>query len=172
VLGICGGCQMLGRTIVDEHGVESQTSVVSGLDLLPVDTRFLPDKRTRRVRVRRARPSFLTSGLAREATYEGYFIHAGRLELDAPPLFHVEEDESACEDGAVSESGDVVGTMVHGLFENDGVRHALLDTLRKRKGLAATQAKARTNRGAAFDELARVLAETCDMAQIERIALG
>jgi adenosylcobyric acid synthase len=45
VLGICGGCQMLGRTISDPDGVEGAPgATVSGLGLLDLETTFGPDK--------------------------------------------------------------------------------------------------------------------------------
>jgi adenosylcobyric acid synthase len=73
VVGICGGYQMLGRRIVDRHGVESQVPEVTGLGLLEVETSFETGKVTARVSA-----SHLASGLA----LSGYEIHAGRVIRD------------------------------------------------------------------------------------------
>src|SRR5712675_2110433 len=44
VLGICGGYQMLGRTVADPHGIEGPPSKVEGLGLFDVDTILEGDK--------------------------------------------------------------------------------------------------------------------------------
>ncbi|MCM0621341.1 cobyric acid synthase [Nocardioides bruguierae] len=102
VLGICGGCQMLGRTIEDPHGVEGEAGArVEGLGLLDVVTVFGPEKV-----LRRHAPA-------------GYEIHHGRVTGDA----------SLGDDGRrefVSASGLVTGTMVHGRLEDDAHRSAYL----------------------------------------------
>jgi adenosylcobyric acid synthase len=61
VLGICGGCQMLGREIADPHGIEGPPSTVAGLGLLDLTTEFTPEKV-----LRRHHPA-------------GYEIHHGRV---------------------------------------------------------------------------------------------
>lgn len=110
VLGLCGGYQMLGRTIVDE--VESSAGRVEGLGLLPVHTEF------RREKVLTRTHAELDDG----ATVVGYEIHHGRVRVDGgAPLF---ADEGCAQ-------GPVAGTLWHGLFENDQWRRAfLLDVAR------------------------------------------
>jgi adenosylcobyric acid synthase len=49
VLGICGGYQMLGRTISDPNGIEGPLRTVPGLGLLDVDTVMTGDKTLREV---------------------------------------------------------------------------------------------------------------------------
>jgi adenosylcobyric acid synthase len=137
LLGVCGGCQMLGQEILDPEAVESEAPATAGLGLLPVRTRFGREKRTTRVRARAAIATFL--GEAGEPA-GGYEIHMGRLEraAGASPAFAVLDRNGLPEedaDGAVAEN--VVGTMIHGLLENTGMRRALLASLRRRKGLAA-----------------------------------
>ena len=44
VMGICGGYQMMGRTIADPYGVEGPTIEVPGLGLLPVNTILTKEK--------------------------------------------------------------------------------------------------------------------------------
>jgi adenosylcobyric acid synthase len=128
ILGICAGCQMLGQEILDPQGVESPAPRTAGLGLLPLRTRFAGTKVTAQVRARPATPSFL--GLDPTTTIEGYEIHMGRLEPtgEVAPSFTVIREGQAHPDGAVS--GAVVGTLVHGLFDQAAVRSALVASLR------------------------------------------
>ena len=106
VLGICGGYQMLGRSILDD--VESGRGSVQGLGLLPVRTHF----RHRKVL---ARP---VGSFGEHAVTTAYEIHHGVVEVDGgEPMFAPGE---GCRSGAVS------GTVWHGALESDGVRRALL----------------------------------------------
>ena len=167
ILGICGGCQMLGAEILDPGGVESPAARTEGLGLLPLRTRFATPKITAQVRVRVATPGLFG---APGATAAGYEIHAGRLELLGPPAFSITErngqpaDEA---DGAVA--GSVTGTLVHGLLEDDAIRGALLDDLRRRRGLALSGARPRS-REAAYDRLAAALREHLDLPLLRRLA--
>ncbi|MCW2713651.1 MAG: cobyric acid synthase CobQ [Frankiales bacterium] len=106
VLGICGGYQMLGRSILDD--VESGRGSVRGLGLLPVRTHF----RHRKVL---ARPA---GSFGEHPVTTAYEIHHGVVEVDGgAPMF---EPGEGCRSGAVS------GTVWHGALESDGVRRALL----------------------------------------------
>jgi adenosylcobyric acid synthase len=139
VLGICGGCQILGESIADPHGVESEVSSAEGLGLLPVRTRFEREKRTSQVRARAARGSFLSRDAIGEI--HGYEIHMGRLERGEGSIgaFIIEQRNGALEadvDGEISKDGAVVGTMIHGLFENASIRRELITGLRRARGLA------------------------------------
>ncbi|MFL5263085.1 MAG: cobyric acid synthase [Anaeromyxobacteraceae bacterium] len=161
VLGICGGFQMLGRALRDPDGVESPEREVAGLGLLPVVTTFRSRKTTTRVRARLAAGSLLGEGEAR-----GYEIHMGDVERlsGAPALRIVARNGAACDvdDGAVSPDGAVVGTLVHGLLEEDAVRAALLAGLRARRGIAAPSAPPIPTRDAEYDRLADALVAHLD----------
>lgn len=141
VVGICGGYQMLGRRVDDPHGSESNQPSAAGLGLLPVRTTFDTTKRTVRVRAElSAVPGLLAEAAGQPVV--AYEIHLGRTTRPAGlhPLARVVEraGEAVDElDGAVSEDGLIVGTYFHGLFENDGVRHALIAQLAERRAAAA-----------------------------------
>jgi adenosylcobyric acid synthase len=136
VLGICGGCQMLGDVIDDPERVESPEPHVRGLGLLPLRTRFARTKTTAQVRARARETSFL--GVAAGTELTGYEIHMGDARGttgDAPFEIVARNGEAlAIVDGAAR--GSVVGTMIHGLLDNDAVRAGLLANLRARRGLA------------------------------------
>lgn len=118
VLGICGGYQMLGRSIADPEGVEGPAGETTGLGLLDVVTVMTPDKRLTRTSAHHA---------ATGAPMEGYEIHIGRTEGPAcrrPFAFFGDTAE-----GAVSSDGRIMGTYLHGMFAGDAFRAAFLAAL-------------------------------------------
>jgi adenosylcobyric acid synthase len=163
VLGVCGGCQMLGRALLDPERIESDEAEVAGLGLLPMVTRFRREKTTARVRARAAAALLAPDN---GAEVRGYEIHMGEVERGAggPALRVVARNGAACDvdDGAVSEDGAVVGTLVHGLLEDDGVRAALLARLRTRRGIDAPAGPPIPCREAEYDRLADALAAHLD----------
>ena len=163
ILGVCGGCQMLGDSIEDPHGVEGTATRVAGLGLLPLATQFARDKRTAQVRARIAGASFLTAFAATGAVLDepvlGYEIHMGRAEPSraCPRAFEIATRNggaTAALDGAIGGDGLIVGTMIHGLFDNDALRAATLASLRARRGLPAPPPRAIPTKRAEYDRLA------------------
>lgn len=158
VLGICGGYQMMGRTISD--GIEvSSPADVDGLGLLPVDTVFQAEKITRRV-----------AGTAGGLDVAGYEIHHGRT-VSAHPWIDLDDGPEGCQ----VEDGRLRGTSVHGLFENDAFRRAFLAEVAARVGVAwqpdpsVSFAAARERR---FDHLADTLETHLDMEAVMALVKG
>jgi adenosylcobyric acid synthase len=115
VLGLCGGYQMLGRTIRDPLGLEGSVGAADGLGLLDVETILTSDKRLEHVQ------GVTSDGIP----VSGYEMHMGLTEgPDRARPFARLSDGSA--EGAVSPDGRVVGTYIHGLFANDCQRSAWL----------------------------------------------
>ena len=114
VLGICGGYQMLGRTVSDPDGIEGPAGTVDGLGLLDIDTVMGGDKTLEEVEAEH------TSGLP----FRGYEIHIGRSDGPdrARPFAHV----AGQPEGAVSADGRVTGSYLHGMFSDDAFRAAWL----------------------------------------------
>ncbi len=111
VLGLCGGYQLLGRTVADPDGADGQAGTVEALGLLDISTVMSSDKSTRSV-----------SGVhcATGEPVHGYEIHLGRSEgrdCDRPVVVI-----DGRPDGASSPDGRVQGTYLHGLFASDGFR--------------------------------------------------
>ena len=115
ILGLCGGYQMLGRTIADPDGVEGPPGVVEGLGYLAVDTVLGGDKRLVEV-----------GGELDGVPFHGFEIHVGRTGGEAAPLLVMSDGRMA---GAVSTDGGVRGCYVHGLFAGDELRAAWLRCL-------------------------------------------
>lgn len=122
VVGICGGYQMLGRTIADPHGLEGEPGESRGLALLPLVTSLEEEKCL-------TNASGEVDGLGIPAS--GYEIHMGRTVADegCRPFLRVtsRNGESVDEgDGAVSPDGRVYGTYFHGIFDRLELRNWLL----------------------------------------------
>ena len=140
VLGLCGGYQMLGRTISDPHGIEGPAGEVTGLGLLDVDTILAPEKTVRRV---------FGVSIEDDAPLDGYEIHLGVTKGpdQARPILRFDDGRL---DGAISANGRVRGVYVHGLFAQDRQRASWLRWL----GGEGTTVGYRAQVDAALDELA------------------
>ena len=158
VLGVCGGLQMMGRTIVDD--VESGRGRVEGLGWLDVDTVFGEEKVTLQRR---------GACMGQRAT--GYQIHHGRVvrREGTPGWVHLDDAYGADDDGAVEpESARFLGSTLHGLFESDGFRAAFLTEVGRRRDKTFVPAGVSfpAARRAQFDRLADLLEAHVDMAAL------
>jgi adenosylcobyric acid synthase len=158
VVGICGGYQMLGRTLADPLGIEtSEKTTVAGLGLLGIETRFTPQKETHQTHMLRADGTQL----------KGYEIHMGEttLDADATPFATIvaRGEKTACTaDGAISADQKIWGTYMHGLFANATFRQQWLAEL----GCAENSA---TERQDDYERLADALEASLQWPQLMRI---
>src|SRR6516225_706266 len=146
ILGLCGGYQMLGRTITDRFGSEGQKETVSGLGLLQVDTVLEAGKRLAE-----------TTGieLLTGMPVRGYEMHLGNTTgpgLDRPML-----RLASGVDGCVSHDGRVAGCYLHGLFASDLFRRAFLKALGADTGEVAYEQQIETTLDALADHLERTI---------------
>lgn len=136
IVGICGGYQMLGETIIDE--VESGLGTLPGLGLLDTVTHFAQRKTTTQVTATMSStlPDWLSA--ASGLPVRGYEIHMGETTLngDCQSVMQLQKHGENVADGAVTADGRAFGTYLHGLFDSDGFTRALVNGLRVRKGLA------------------------------------
>jgi adenosylcobyric acid synthase len=118
VLGLCGGYQMLGRSVADPDGVEGPAGAVAGLGLLDVETVLSSEKKLTNA----------TGTTADGISFSGYEMHMGvtRGADCTRPFAHLADGTP---EGAVSKNGRVVGTYIHGLFADDRQRGAWLSRL-------------------------------------------
>lgn len=115
ILGICGGYQMLGKTVSDPLGIEGPAGDTAGLGLLDVETTMENKKSLRSVKAHHA-------GLA--VSFSGYEIHIGKTEgPDRDRPFAILE---SAPEGAISRDGLVSGSYLHGMFSDDAFRAAWL----------------------------------------------
>jgi adenosylcobyric acid synthase len=167
LVGICGGYQMLGRSISDPDGVEGggeTAGAVAGLGLLPVEVIFRGAKVTQQAV---ARPLGRWPWLTAAEALTGYEIHAGRAETAAPLLEIRRHDGETALDGAATPDGRLWGTHLHGLFQNDGFRRAWLASLGWRKPGGDRPYLAR--KAAGYDRLADALEAALDVRRLDAI---
>ncbi len=156
IIGICGGYQMLGKTIIDSGIEGGNPAQFEGLGLLDVATTFdTYEKTTVQVTKTVTGSGAIFESIKGEAI-SGYEIHMGSTESCAPVFGN---------DGCVDESGLVIGTYLHGLFENENVRHALLSYLHERNGIEYVPQVAASELDA-YEELADVVRKNVDMKRV------
>ena len=115
VLGLCGGFQMLGRSVADPDGIEGPPGTAEGLGLLDIATTLSPDKRLEPI-----------SGATFDgAPFAGYEMHLGVTTGPAcdRPFARLADGTP---EGAMAPDGRVIGTYIHGLFADDRQRAAWL----------------------------------------------
>lgn len=167
IMGICGGFQMLGVRVEDPYGIESEQGSEEGLGLLEVVTSFTDEKATYQVVARAIRETpYLDEG----ELLEGYEIHMGETKA-RDHLFELSRPSGEkVWDGAISDDNLVVGTYLHGIFENGLFRRRLLNFVRRRKGLPEinipSEVNPRLERQREYDRLAGILRESLDIDRI------
>jgi adenosylcobyric acid synthase len=170
-LGICGGLQILGQHIDDPLRVEGG-GTANGLGLLPISTVMSDRKTTIPARGTLVARTLFGSDLG-PLTFSGYEIHVGSSTAVTVPFARLERTDGCCvDDGAVAPSGNVVGTYVHGLFDDDRFRHRVLDALRKASGLAPAKAVCdfSAERELRLEKLAAHVRETLDTDALLELA--
>lgn len=157
IFGICGGYQMLGRTVSDPEQVEAAgISEISGMNLLDMDTLFRGEKvQTQTEGIFENIPGLFSclNGLA----YQGYEIHMGR---------------SMERRSAVTCKGNVYGSYIHGIFDAPGVAEAILGTLCRKKGLDPARLGSfdpKAYKEAQYDKLADAVRSGLDMELVYRV---
>jgi adenosylcobyric acid synthase len=153
LLGICGGMQMLGRSIADPEGVEGSPGESPGLGWLDLTTVLLPGKRLCNVSGR-----LQLEG----ARVRGYEIHMGRTQgpaLDRPAVLL----DSGAADGALSADGQIMATYLHGLFEETAGCAALLRWAGLSRPLEIDHAARREQM---LDRLADAIENACDLERL------
>jgi adenosylcobyric acid synthase len=155
VLGLCGGYQMLGRSIADPAGIEGPPGRADGLGLIDGETVLDGDKRLEPVQ-----------GETSDGTpFAGYEMHMGLTEgADCARPFARLADGSP--EGAVSADGRVIGTYIHGLFADDRQRSAWLERLGAGPSTVAHDALVEST----LDRLAAHLAAQVDLDRLLRLA--
>lgn len=115
VIGICGGFQMLGRFVHDPHGIEGEVGSSAGFGIFDMETTLQRDKQLRNVH---------GTLLLDNVVVSGYEIHAGQSAGAA--LNRPFAQLGTAMDGAISDDNQVIGTYLHGLYDNPSTCNALL----------------------------------------------
>lgn len=176
IFGICGGYQMLGKTLKDPDGVEAGGEI-AGMGLLDMHTVFSAEKTRTRVTGVFQRTEGVLSGLSK-VSLEGYEIHMGvtRVGEGASGLTRIcdfagkRQDAEEKTDGA--QKGNIYGTYVHGVFDKETVAKAVITSLGKAKGIdtsAITGIDFKEFKERQYDILAAELRKHLDIKRIYEI---
>lgn len=156
IIGVCGGLQMLGLQIRDEHHIESDVTETDGLGLLNLSTVMEPEKT-----LSYTEATHLESGLS----VQGYEIHHGRTSSVGEKTGIRRQDGKAL--GYSSPDGSVWGTYLHGIFDSDEFRRWFINRLRRRRGLPPlTGVCASYDLEPAFERLAAIVRRNVNMKKI------
>lgn len=151
IIGICGGYQMLGRTISDPFNVESGKTI-AGIGLLDIDTIFSKEKKRTQIIGEFKDIEGMFCGL-NGIEFEGYEIHMGQTSGK-----HFKDN--------------VFGTYVHGFFDRKEIINAILKIIADRKKIELKSIKeidAKEYREIQYDILADVVRNNIDMNMIYSI---
>ena len=171
VLGICGGMQMLGCQIEDHFAMETR-GIHTALNLLPIQTEMKEEKTTQLATGKLTSWCQLTES-KEEIIVKGFEIHLGvtRYLDNARPfalLQRMQGDNQPVQDGCVSEDGLILGTYLHGLFQEDQFRHFYLDSIRRCCGLHPVSQRCnwQQHREDEFSRLTKLVEESVDLKSL------
>ena len=176
VIGICGGYQMLGEVIRDPQHTESQNDEVAGLGLLGMETVFASEKLTSQVVAQCHDLHFMGQSISAD-NLQGYEIHMGHTaftrEADKHPFTVCQRRGKTCasQEGTANAAGNVFGTYIHGVFDNDVFRRSVLNAIRHSKGLEAlaNTRNVMAEKQQAYEHLADVVENALDMEKLYQI---
>ena len=177
IIGICGGYQMLGKTLKDPYHVESALEEIEGMGLLDVDTTFELEKTTTQVK------AILSENLhgylenLNKKQVSGYEIHMGittrgKNSNNFATVTEKLDKKVSYEVGSINSECNVFGTYIHGIFDDIDFTRTLLNNIRKIKGLAPIKSKVESFeefKNKEYDKLADFLREHLDMEKIYEI---
>lgn len=162
IIGICGGYQMLGKSIVDPCNVETKTLKVDGLGLLDIETIFETKKVRKRVKANLIYDNSIS--------VYGYEIHMGASNYgkSAKPLFSIKQENYF--DGSISDDGSVLGSYIHGIFDKPDFREFILNKIREKKRIGKKKSKEYESiRENELNKLADIVRNSVDIDEIYRI---
>lgn len=158
ILGICGGYQMLGRSLRDPESVEGGLPDLRGMGLLPCDTIFVQDKTRSRIK------ATVLAECGCGATLDAYEIHMGQTKVYGKPFCLLEDGRpNGCAQGTV------FGTYLHGLFDSGELVEKLANWLCQRKQIPLSQSKPQHHllyKELQYETLAAGVREALDMQAV------
>ncbi len=165
VIGICGGYQMMGKTISDPEGLEHGGDI-RGMGLLNTSTVFEKQKTRTRVTGTVNKISGYFENLT-GAKFAGYEIHNGESDNEGSELLDL---DNKVRDG--SYNGKSLGCYVHGIFDEGDFSEKLMDILLAEKGVDKETTLNMTfadYKEKQYDSLADGLRENLDIDKIYEI---
>ncbi|MGL5695032.1 MAG: cobyric acid synthase [Peptostreptococcaceae bacterium] len=180
IIGICGGYQMLGKKLKDPYHVEGEVDEYDGIGLLDTETVFEEEKTTIQVE------ATICEGLdgylrnLENKKVIGYEIHMGVTTRgneisDLNTITKRLDEEVKYTEGSVNKEGNVIGTYLHGIFDEIDFTRALLNNVREIKNLDRVESQVtsfKEFKDNEYDKLADFLREHLDIDKIYEIMQG
>lgn len=165
IMGICGGYQMLGTMLYDPWETEAGVGDVPGMGLLDISTTFFKDKATHRCRAELISTAI---NMPTGSELTGYEIHTGKVEFgpDSTPLLRITErsgEPTQINDGAIARGGQILGTHLHSLFDNQAFLISWINYIRNKKGLFPLQVLEVPQNQLKYDHLASAVRDNLRM---------
>ena len=177
IFGICGGYQMLGRKLKDPYHVEGNIEEIDGIGLLNISTTFEKEKVTTQVEATiESNVHGYMQGLGNKKV-KGYEIHMGISEsyeevYDLVTINEKLQEKVSYKEGSINKEGNVIGTYIHGFFDEIEFTRAFLNNIRKTKGLEPIESNVKSFqefKEQEYDKLADLLREHLDTKKIYEI---
>lgn len=155
ITGICGGYQILGNKIQDKKSIEANVTEINGLGLLNHSTSFEEEKYLSQTKC---------VTIDGKYTLTGYEIHHGKTTSGDQAIFKNDNEVL----GTKNKLGNVWGTYLHGIFDNDEYRNELLNKIRNKKG-APSKPTVKFNLDDEFNKLAEIMRNSINLHEIYKI---
>jgi adenosylcobyric acid synthase len=150
IIGICGGFQIMGKTILDPYGVESNCKEIPGLGILPIKTTLSKEKTTKQTGFYYKNYKNICSG---------YEIHMGITKADKEKPLNVLINGKT--DGYILNE-KCFGTYMHGIFDNETVLQDILNLFDKKSNISDFNSFKHRQ----YDLLAKLVRENTDIEYI------
>ena len=164
IIGICGGYQMLGKTITDSgiEGGSGDAASVNGLGLLDIVTHFTEYEKQTVQTEKTVTGNGPILGSIKGQQVSGYEIHMGQTSL-------MDGTSGFSDDGCVNDTGLIWGTYLHGLFENEHLRDAFLEFLYNGRDMSYSAVRDKVKYTDPYHQLATHFKAHVDLDAIERM---
>lgn len=168
VFGICGGYQMLGKVIEDPLFIEGENKSEEGFKFLNTKTSFIKEKRTKQIKGIVSCNNIINCN---DIEVQGYEIHNGvtYIEGNDMPFITLDTGEVA---GIINDKGNVLGTYLHGIFDNEEFLREILKYLLSKKNINSIEEEIisyKEYKLRELDKLSNLLKENIDMEKVEEI---
>jgi adenosylcobyric acid synthase len=177
IFGICGGYQMLGKKLKDPYHVEGEVEEFDGIGLLDTETTFEMEKTTTQVEATIFGELGGYMDNLEGKKVKGYEIHMGisKIGKNVNNLNIINKklnEEVSYVEGSVNKEGNVVGTYLHGIFDDIDFTRTILNNIREQKGLDKIKSSVTSFEAFKqneYDKLADLLREHLDIEKIYEI---
>ncbi len=173
IFGICGGYQILGKTIYDKKIEGDFENKYYGLGFLSIHTEFLSyNKITKQIQA-----EIINFPIFKGNVVKGYEIHMGNVKLEdtAIPFLKLLRDNNSKKNkiiGVINKKRNVIGTYLHGLWDNDSFRHRFIDYVISKSNKKSIKSE-KTNLNDLIEEniekIAHIVEKSIDISEINKL---